>query len=75
VTLLILADVPEGDEANRPAAPKDAPMSPQDAAAPAVVVPVANTAPPPAAGAAHLPAAVSVPPLSAAPRGTSRRDG
>jgi chemotaxis protein MotB len=75
VTLLILADVPEGGEANRPAAPKDVPMSPQDAAAPAAVVPVANTAPPPAAGAAHLPAAVSVTPLSAAPHGTSRRDG
>jgi chemotaxis protein MotB len=75
VTLLILADVPEGDDAGHGVAPKDAPMSPQDAAAPASTVPVADTVRPPAAGAVRLPAATSVPPLSAAPAGTPPRNG
>jgi chemotaxis protein MotB len=89
VTLLILADVPDGDAAARPATPRQAPPSPQDAAAPATsaplagtthpaapaaIVPVANTTHPPARGTATLPAA-TVPPLSAAPPVKSPRNG
>jgi len=74
VTLLILADLPNDDSAAHPVAPKEAPLSPQDAAAPATIVPVASTPPAAAPGTATLPAA-SVPPISAAPPGKSPRNG